>query len=269
MPREIRGGSGPLSRGRFGNDGRRNAFRHGLHLPDASGSDEDRPRLLPDLRYGARAARCRRGGRSEPRADRHDPALLDRCGAHRPADGTGHGRACTGRASFRPGAAENRSLAPVRPGDAGRALGRPALLSARVGVDPQPQSQHVHVDRPRHRGGLRLQRRRHRRARPVPRSLPRGAWCGRCLLRGRRGDYRARPAGTGVGAASARAHRIGRARPARSCAREGPPAAGRRWIGGDFTRRGRRRRHIAGASRRQGAGRRHGRSMAAAISTNR
>ena len=49
-------------------------------------------------------------------------------------------------------------LAGARPRDAGRALGRLAVLRAGVGVDREPQPQHVHPDRPRHRRGLRVQR---------------------------------------------------------------------------------------------------------------
>ena len=47
----------------------------------------------------------------------------------------------------------------ARAGHAGRAVGRMAVLRARVGVDRQPPSQHVHADRARRWRGLRLQRR--------------------------------------------------------------------------------------------------------------
>ena len=56
-------------------------------------------------------------------------------------------------------------LDSVRVRHARRALGRLAVLRARLAVARHAQSQHVHADRRRHRRRLCLQRRRHRRAR--------------------------------------------------------------------------------------------------------
>ena len=57
----------------------------------------------------------------------------------------------------------------ARARDAGRALGRLAVLRARLGVGRQPPPEHVHADRARRRRGVRLQRRRDARARAVSR----------------------------------------------------------------------------------------------------
>ena len=63
-------------------------------------------------------------------------------------------------------------LAPARAGDAGRALGRLAVLRARLGVDRQPAPEHVHADRARDAAALRVQRVRDALAR---RCLPHSA----------------------------------------------------------------------------------------------
>ena len=55
----------------------------------------------------------------------------------------------------------------IRLRDAGRAVGRLAVLRARLAVARHAQPQHVHADRHGHRRGLRLQRGRAARARPV------------------------------------------------------------------------------------------------------
>ena len=55
--------------------------------------------------------------------------------------------------------------------DAGRVLVRLAVLRAHVAVVRAPKPEHVHVDRPRRRRGVRLQRGRDDRARPLPRRL--------------------------------------------------------------------------------------------------
>ena len=131
---------------------------HDLHLPDASGDPAGRPGLLPDLRHGAGAgARHRRDG-AEPRAHRHDAPVLDRSGAvasgRRAGDGRPPDRA---RPSH---LAADVELDPDAAGDARGAVGRLALLRARLAVARHAQSQHVHADRHGHGRGLGLQRRR-------------------------------------------------------------------------------------------------------------
>ena len=74
--------------------------------------------------------------------------------------------------------------------DAGRALGGLAVLRARLGVAQEPQSQHVHADRHGRRRRLGLQRRRHRRAGPLPGGVPRRPWRGGRLFRSRRRSSR-------------------------------------------------------------------------------
>ena len=58
------------------------------------------------------------------------------------------------------------------PGDAGGAVGRLAVLPARLGLARQPPAQHVHSDRARHRCGLPLQPRRSARAGHLPGIVP-------------------------------------------------------------------------------------------------
>ena len=58
-----------------------------------------------------------------------------------------------------------RRSGPVRAGDAGGAVGRLAVLRARLGFAGRPQPQYVHADRARRRRRLSLQRRRDLRAR--------------------------------------------------------------------------------------------------------
>ena len=57
--------------------------------------------------------------------------------------------------------------------DAGRAVGRLAVLRARLAVAGEPQPEHVHADRHGHRRGVALQRGRDARARHLPGRVPR------------------------------------------------------------------------------------------------
>ena len=57
--------------------------------------------------------------------------------------------------------------------DAGRLLGRLAVLRARLGVDREPAREHVHADCARRRRRVSVQRRRHARAAALSRRLPR------------------------------------------------------------------------------------------------
>ena len=84
-----------------------------------------------------------------------------------------------GPASVRLAAAADAhvDLAAARAGDPGRAVGRLAVLRARLGVAHEPQPQHVHADRARRRRRLSLQRRRDACARPVP-AVASGPWAG-------------------------------------------------------------------------------------------
>ena len=86
---------------------------------------------------------------------------------------------------------------------AGGAVGGLAVLRPRGAVGRQSQPQHVHPDRPRHRRRLPLQRRRHRRAGPLPGVL-RHDGPGVGLFRGRGGDHHAGAARPGARAEGAR-----------------------------------------------------------------
>ena len=109
--------------------------RH-LHLPDASRSAADRPWQLPDLRHGAGATdRLRRDG-GQSGTGRHETAPLDRRRAHRPCRRLAHDPSWV-----------RHQLAATHPGDAGRAVGRPAVLPPGLGVAASAQPEHVHADR--------------------------------------------------------------------------------------------------------------------------
>ena len=101
---------------------------------------------------------------SECRTDRHDAPLLDRRGtggtARRPGDGRAFSRPQPSSLHF----AANIGLGSICARNAGGAVGRMAVLRARLGVGPQSLAQHVQPDRARHRGRLRLQPCRHVRA---------------------------------------------------------------------------------------------------------
>ena len=135
----------------------------GIHVPDAPRGAADRAGDVPDLRHGARAGGDDGGGAREPRARGHDPALL----GERRAD---RARVLLAMGEMLPGdlAHAVSGIARVDPagaGHAGRAVGRLAVLRARLAVARQPQPEHVHADRARRRRGLRLQRGRDARAR--------------------------------------------------------------------------------------------------------
>ena len=98
--------------------------------------------------------------------------------AHDSGRRAGNGRPYPGARVASSRAAQALDLGAARAGDAGRAVGRLALLRARLGVARQPQPQHVHADRARHRRRLSLQRRRHPRAGPVSRPAS-AAWTAR------------------------------------------------------------------------------------------
>ena len=130
-----------------------------------------------------------RGERPERRADRHDAPVLDRAGARGPGRGARDGRPFP---RSRPlDRADRFQLDSARLRDAGGALGRRAVLRARLALARHAQSQHVHADRHGDGRRLALQRRRDPRARALPAGLPRHARHGRRLFRGGGDDHRA------------------------------------------------------------------------------
>ncbi len=183
---------------------------------------------------GGRVARARRHDAEAEGRDRARPA------GPRPRD-VGHGPG--------PAAPARRlALAPhARPGpprDAGRRLGRGALLPARVGLPREPQPEHVHAHRPRRRGRVALQRRGPRRrrspSRPRPRGLPGARRRAPRLLRGGRRHHGARPPRPGPRAEGPEPDELGHPRPPRPLAEDGaedrrPRAA--RWTSPSSTSR--------------------------------
>ena len=128
----------------------------------------------------------------------------------------------------------------ARPGHAGRALGRLAVLRAGLGLRGQPQPEHVHADRPGHRGGVSLQRGRHARPRHLPRLVAGPPRRGRRLLRGGRRHHHAGAPGPGAGAPRPRPDQ----RRHQGAARASPPKTARRRP---------RRRHRGGRAARSRA----------------
>src|SRR5205823_6012849 len=101
----------------------RGSSRRRLHLPDAPRDRARRPRELPDLRNGPRAAHGERGRRGEPRAGRHEPALPGEPGADRSPPGPRHGaNGAAAHAGPRSGAAPRRCPDPGVGGRVGRVL---------------------------------------------------------------------------------------------------------------------------------------------------
>ena len=113
----------------------------------------------------------------------------------------------------------------ARARDAGRALGRLAVLRARLGVDREPQPEHVHADRARRRRRVRLQRRRDARARAVPASFRGHGGSVAVYFEPAAVIVDAGAARPGAGAARAQPDERGHPRPARPGAEDGAAAS--------------------------------------------
>ena len=156
------------------------------------------------------------------------------------------------RTAARPALAE---LGATRPRHAGGALGRVAVLRARLGVDRQPQPQHVHPDRPRHRRRLRLQPGRNAGAGPLSAVVPRARRAGRPSISRRRPSSPRWSCSGRCWSCRARSQTSGGdPRPARPRPQDRAPASSRRRRGGRAARPGPDRRPPAGAAGREGAG---------------
>ena len=242
--------------------------RDDLHLSDASPDPPGGTGLLPDLRHGARAGAGHRGDRPEPRTRRHDAPVLDRSGPDASGRRAGDGRPSHQSAhAARPADVE---LAPAPSRHAGRAVGRLALLRARLAVARHAQPEHVHADRDGHGRRLGLQRRCDRRCR-ISSRRPSAARMARSRSISRR------PRSSRCSSCSARCSSCGRARaraaPSARCStsRQRPPGscaatAAKQEVQLDAVQR---RRPPAGAPGRKGAGRRRRLSRGAARSTSR
>ncbi len=258
MPEQVRGRSRQISCRHGSQAARAGAGGHRLYLPDASADPPGRPRLLPDLRHGARArARQPRQQRPIPSsstcaAGSGSAGLLSHAGARarngRPPHQSAHAdrpepgrtgcsscsrrRSCCGRGwpffvrGWQSVVTRNLNMFTLIAMGTGVAW----LYSVVAIVLPGP----------------------------VSAGVARARWRGRGLFRGRRRDHRAGAARPGAGVARARADLRRHPRAARSRAQDRAPSAHRRQRRGRLARRHRGRRPAAGAARREGAGRRRG-----------
>ena len=109
-------------------------------------SAQDGPGSCPICGMALEPLDVRRRGRAEPRARRHDPALLDRARARR-CRWSRWKWAVISRARPAPPRRRRRlsTWMQFAARHAGRAVGGLALLRARLGVGREPQPQHVHA----------------------------------------------------------------------------------------------------------------------------
>src|SRR6516225_9940721 len=124
---------------------------HHLYVSDASADSAECTRQLPNLRNGTGTGERRGGDWSQPGIDRHDAALLGGHRASGPRRDSGDGGTSSKPESSPLCVAANLNMAPVSVCYAGRAVGRMALLRARLGVSAQPLTQYVQSDRARRR----------------------------------------------------------------------------------------------------------------------
>src|SRR5262245_33762348 len=122
---------------------------HHLYMPDASADSAECTRQLSNLRYGTGTGERRGGDWSQPGIDRHDAALLGRHRASSPYRDPGDGVTFSRPESSPLCGAANLDMAPVSVCYAGCAVGRMALLRARLGVGAQSLTQYVQSDRAR------------------------------------------------------------------------------------------------------------------------
>ena len=178
---------------------------HDLHLPDASARSA---RSVPAAarsaawRWSRMVVEPRRAAQSRTR--RHDAALLDRaCAARRCRWCLEMGGHLVGGHGWIDPTLSNWIQLVVR--HAGGALGRLAVLRARLAIAGNAQSQHVHADRDGHRRGL-CSTAWSRTVAPqhFPGGVSRPWRRGRGLFRSRRRHHRAGAARPGAGAARPR-----------------------------------------------------------------
>ena len=167
---------------------------------------------------------------------RHDAAILGwRC-FERADFFSRHVRYDSGAARAARFIAAATQLVSARSCHSGGALGRMAVLSARLGVHRQSQSKHVHADRHRSRHCVRLQSGRHAFPRRFSAIVPRPRRRGGRLLRRRGGDHHICFARSGIGAARPQQHRQSDQSVVGACAQERASAARRRHGNGRGSR---------------------------------
>ena len=235
MSGQIRGRHAPLHRCPPGSPGRACGGWRNLHLSDAPRNPPARPRLLPDLRHGARPRDAHRRRGPECRICRHAEAAVHR-GSPRPA----RRHPGNGRPFRRHGLAACARLGPAATGLCGtrRVLDRLAILRARLAIFAHAQPQYVHADRHGNRCRFPLQPRGDLRARPVSRGVSSPRRLRANLFRGGDRDHRSGHRRTGARIARARADRRRDPRLARPHTDDRATAA-RRWRRGGHRPRSR------------------------------
>ena len=174
-----------------------------VHVPHAPGSPV-RAGHLSEVRHGTRAAFSGpRGGRRKSRARGDDTAILDQRGPRRTTSDPHHGDPHFRGVARGAGLRLRPQLGRAGAGHADRALGRVAVLRARLAVDRHPEPEHVHAHCPRRGRGVPLQSRGGTRAGHLPGFLPKRGRDDWSLFRGGRSHRHARAAGAGAGATRA------------------------------------------------------------------
>ncbi|MBA7699905.1 hypothetical protein ES703_108611 [subsurface metagenome] len=155
--------------------GNRNAWHdRGIHLPHAPGGGAAGAGAVSHLRHGPGAPHRYQGRGGQPRTGGHAPPLLGECGPNGSDPSYSYVGDVSRQHPFPGSVGQGGQLGPAGAGYAGSNVGRPALFSARVGVNNPPKVEYVHPYCPGHRSGVCLQRCCHAFSGDFPGSLP--AW---------------------------------------------------------------------------------------------
>ena len=177
-----------------------------LHLPDAPGGASAWPGSCPICGMALEPVEVTLEESAEPRARGHDRRFWVVARPDR-ADPRLHGLGVPARSAAASSRAGRRRLDRVRARDAGRHVGRMAVLRARLGVDRQPHLNMFTLIALGVGRRVRLQRRRDDRCPAVPDSFQATRARSAVYFEAGGGHRRARAARAGAGAARARAGR--------------------------------------------------------------
>ena len=184
---------------------------------------------MSHLRHGAGVGHGQRRGRRKSRGSGHAPPLPGEHGIDRPVAGDCHGWTPGARSAGAHRASPDRSssleLGGTGAGDSGGALGRVALLRARLELGGEPQPEHVYADRHGRERGLWIQPGGDSVSDCVPAFFSGGGRPGAGVLRCCRDDHHPGAAGTSAGTPGAQPDGSGDSDPAGSGSQDGAPVA--------------------------------------------